>query len=470
MSDLATRRTSRAPHRPPVCGTSPHEGPLLVIGAGPKAIALAAKSKVLREVGFDVPEVVAVERDRTAANWRPGHGWTDGRQRLGTLPEKDLGFPYDSSAWGDRHDPVVGEIGRRMAGFSWTGYLMRTAAYARWIDRGRPQPTHQDWADYLEWASIEAGLRVVTGEVRSAETQEGGWLLARTGRDPGGVVRGCGLLVSGPGPCGRAVTTDGARVLDTAGFWRAVTAGLPGRVRRVAVIGAGETAGTVVRELALVHHRDVTVLAPHATLYSRGEGPFENRYFSDPSDWTALTEQDRREFIRRTDRAVLSQDVQRDLAGTERVSWRTGRVTAARPTAAGNVEVAFDYAGRREVVEADLVVDATGGDPLWFTAVLGPRARQALTRAVGGSLVRTSLERAIDHALSVPGLGAPLHLPNLAGVAQGPGFPNLSALGLLADRVLSAYVSPATPAHAVTEPGSLTPSAQAPSTSRRGAS
>jgi mycobactin lysine-N-oxygenase len=29
-----------------------------------------------------------------------------------------------------------------------------------------------------------------------------------------------------------------------------------------------------------------------------------------------------------------------------------------------------------------------------------------------------------------------LHLPVLAGLAQGPGFPNLSCLGLLADRVL----------------------------------
>ena len=36
-----------------------------------------------------------------------------------------------------------------------------------------------------------------------------------------------------------------------------------------------------------------------------------------------------------------------------------------------------------------------------------------------------------------------LHLPVLAGVAQGPGFPNLSCLGLLADRVLGAYVRPA---------------------------
>jgi mycobactin lysine-N-oxygenase len=31
-----------------------------------------------------------------------------------------------------------------------------------------------------------------------------------------------------------------------------------------------------------------------------------------------------------------------------------------------------------------------------------------------------------------------LFLPNLAGLNQGPGFPNLSCLGLLSDRVLGA--------------------------------
>jgi mycobactin lysine-N-oxygenase len=35
-------------------------------------------------------------------------------------------------------------------------------------------------------------------------------------------------------------------------------------------------------------------------------------------------------------------------------------------------------------------------------------------------------------------------LPNLAGLNQGPGFPNLSCLGLLSDRVLGAELGPRT--------------------------
>lgn len=50
-------------------------------------------------------------------------------------------------------------------------------AYARWIDRGRPQPSHREWADYLEWAADRVGLRTVTGEVQRAELVDGGWAL-----------------------------------------------------------------------------------------------------------------------------------------------------------------------------------------------------------------------------------------------------------------------------------------------------
>jgi mycobactin lysine-N-oxygenase len=34
----------------------------------------------------------------------------------------------------------------------------------------------------------------------------------------------------------------------------------------------------------------------------------------------------------------------------------------------------------------------------------------------------------------------------VAGLAQGPGFPNLSCLGLLSDRILRRYVAPGQPA------------------------
>jgi mycobactin lysine-N-oxygenase len=72
----------------------------------------------------------------------------------------------------------------------------------------------------------------------------------------------------------------------------------------------------------------------------------------------------------------------------------------------------------------------------WFEALLGSEARRRLGHAVAG----TAIEQRIDVDLSVAGPSPPLHLPVLAGLAQGPGFPNLSCLGLLSDRVLRRYV------------------------------
>jgi len=70
---------------------------LAVIGAGAKAVAVAAKAAELRAMGVDAPDVVAVERLGVGANWQAAGGWTDGRHRLGTGPEKDVGFPYRSA-------------------------------------------------------------------------------------------------------------------------------------------------------------------------------------------------------------------------------------------------------------------------------------------------------------------------------------------------------------------------------------
>ena len=55
------------------------------------------------------------------------------------------------------------------------------------------------------------------------------------------------------------------------------------------------------------------------------------------------------------------------------------------------------------------------------------------------SFDRRAIERAIVEDLSLNDFTPRLHLPMMAGIAQGPGFPNLICLELLADRILVAY-------------------------------
>lgn len=102
------------------------------------------------------------------------------------------------------------------------------------------------------------------------------------------------------------------------------------------------------------------------------------------------------------------------------------------------VEIEIDDGQETHRVRYDLVVTAIGFDALWWLPLFTEAAHDALARAVGssGPVETRDVERSIGFSLAVDNLSPALHLPVLAGLAQGPGFPNLSCLGLLADRVL----------------------------------
>lgn len=405
---------------------------LVVVGAGPKAMAVAAKAAVLRRLGMPAPRVVVVESHAVGGNWLPGGGWTDGRHRLGTSPEKDVGFPY-RSAWAPGRNR---EIDAAMTAFSWTSFLVEHGTYAEWVDRGRPSPHHHVWARYLQWVAARSEVEVVAGTVRRIAPASDGWLVT-VDESGGGTAQldADGLLVTGPGSSGRALA-EHPKVLSIAEFWDlAGRRALPAS-SRAAVIGGGETAGSALDELVRHDVLTVAVISPQPTIYTRGESYFENALFSDPTRWSGLEADERREVIRRTDRGVFSVRVQENLVGDSRVHHLRGRVArvADRDGAVALTLRADARPDRAQVF--DLVIDATGGQPLWFLDLFDPEAIDLLELALGGPITRERLESAIGYDLSVTGAPAPLYLPNLAAFAQGPGFPNLSCLGELSDRVL----------------------------------
>ncbi len=421
---------------------------LAVLGAGPKGIAIAAKRAALARTGWDVPDLLLIDRAGVAANWSGAAGYTDGRQRLSTAPEKDVGFPY-AHTWGEHSERVSHEMGR----WSWQSYLLHHHdGFADWIDRGRPRPTHRQWSQYLRWVASRIPVEPVIAEVDGIDLADGHWRLAT--RTPAGkrLDLDCdGLVLTGPGrPVRLPGQPDGhPRILDGRTFWTSEDLlGRDGPVE-VCVIGNGETAGSITTALlgVLPEGSTIELVSDHGVLYTRGESFTENRFYSDPAvGWQQLAERHRREFLKRTDRGVFSVQVEDVLNWAEAVRTVAGRVVRLEPVEA-KVIVEIDYEQQRERIAFDSVVVAVGFDPLWFWHLLGERARAALADAAGDgragrSPSRVSLERAIGHDLAVAGLHPRLHLPVLAGVAQGPGFPNLSCLGLLADRVLGAYAGP----------------------------
>ncbi len=437
---------------------------LLVLGAGPKAIAIAAKRYMLAKRGYKVPRLVIVDSKGVVAHWSGGFGFTDGRQLLGTRPEKDVGYPYASTSWGD--DDENQEIAGEMFLLSWHSYLVHMGKYLDWVDRGRTRPTHREWSCYLQWVASRIEFDVVLAEVRTIVLSEDGkrWqLVCRSTEDDAALtVEGDGLVITGPGT---PITIEGQpanhpRVMDGGSFWLRVEEFARLRVTvstplHIGVIGTGETAAAIV--IALLSECKekafIEVVSPNGVLYSRDEGFEENRLFSDPDaklarlrgghkhqlSWLRMNERDRREFLRRTDRGVFSVHAMEEVNRAENVRSVMGTARRMQVTEE-YVFVDMEYDGEVERDTYDYVIVAVGFNALWFTKLLQGRAYERLA-GVTGSFDRVTTERAIGEDLSIRGFEPRLHLPMLAGVAQGPGFPNLSCLGLLSDRILASYAA-----------------------------
>jgi mycobactin lysine-N-oxygenase len=419
---------------------------LAVVGAGAKAVAVAAKAAELHGMGVEVPKVVAVERTSIAANWQAEGGWTDGQHRLGTSPEKDVGFPYRSSLVPRRN----AELDDRMTRHSWQAYLIATGQFAEWVDRGRPAPTHRRWSQYLRWVAGNCEMNIVSGEVtgisvdNTADTPR--WAL-HTSEE---AVLADGVMITGPGQPERSILPGNPRVLSIAQFWHRAASNELISAERVAVVGGGETAASMLNELFRHRVSTITVISPGVTLFTRGEGFFENTLFSDPTGWTSLTLDERRDALARTDRGVFSARVQDALLSDDRIRHLRGRVAhAVARDSRIRLTLSTNQGGENlETVHGfDLVIDGSGADALWFVPLLGQDALDLLELSLGGLLTGDSLQEFIGDDLAITGLMPKLFVPGLSGLTQGPGFPNLSCLGLLSDRILGADLGAAATDH-----------------------
>jgi mycobactin lysine-N-oxygenase len=435
---------------------------LLVLGAGPKGIAIAAKRHILAKLGYPVPHLRIIDGQGVASHWSGQAGFTDGYQFLGTRPEKDVGFPYLSACWGDKARSLA--VAKEMVHLSWQSYLIDQMRYADWIDRGRTRPTHAEWAKYMQWVAEQLGLDLCMAEVTRIGTSadQKYWHLTCQPSADGTpfTLTGEGLVMTGPGT---PLTMPGQPeqhpcIMDGASFWLHVEEFVKLRSQvtkplNIGVIGTGETAAAIVVALvdALRSSAFIEVISPYGVMYSRDEGFEENRVFSDPdgklanlygdhwhaANWLQLSEQDRREFMRRTDRGVFSYQAMKEISNAENVRSVLGTV---RRIHANDTTVGIDseYDGKMQHDEYEYVVVARGFDSLWFRNLLDEETHTRMA-AVTQSFDMRVIEHAIAVDLSLEDFAPRLHLPMLAGLAQGPGFPNLSCLGLLADRILASY-------------------------------
>lgn len=419
---------------------------LVIIGAGPKAIAIVAKANVLAELGVSVPRIHVIERRSVGAHWTGDAGYTNGLLRLGTSPEKDIGFPYQSRCWGRELSSAVDE---RMARYSWQGFLIAQSGYSDWVDRGRPAPEHRQWARYLQWVAeqVAGSMTLHQGEARGIALRGSRWVVGYEGALGAREVEADGLVMTGPGRTKwLSAVPSHDRVLTVESFWSEYQRLRSAAPARIAIVGTGENAASIAMSLTSAegqgHHIDIVSWV--GMTYSRGESFRENRVFSNPEvgRWRWLSEQDRRSFIRRTDRGVFSIAALKVLDQADNIEILPGRLCKVTPHDGGGVWLHVEYDGRTEAVPYDYIVLATGSDQASFLlSMLEPETEREIRRRIGlPEITDASLEPLIGRHLEVRELRPLLHMPMLAGMRQGPGFANLSCLGRLSDQLLGGYV------------------------------
>jgi len=417
---------------------------LIVIGAGPKAMALAAKNTVLEELGFEVPKIHIIEKSAIGSHWNGCGGYTNGRMELGTSPEKDVGFPYKTRRYGEELDS---QVNSRMRAFSWQSFLVADGTYGDWIDRGRPSPTHALWAKYLRWVWEQCSDRVQLhfGKVQRLDIVDNLWEVEFLSGHKLHRLTAEGVVLTGPGKI-RAIEGEPAatRVLDVESFWKNISAISKAVVPAIGIVGAGENAASIALALSqAAPSAKIQIVSPTGFIFSRGESFRENRVYTDSAtaQWKSLPLKERREFVKRTDLGVFSQYALKHLDPVAQIEIIPGRLIGYEAKGE-KVTTTVRLAATARTYVFDYLVKATGFDQastlelLLTASATGHMLEQLQTDKITQSL----LENRMEENLAVSGVFPRLHIPALAGLMQGPGFANLSCLGRLADQLLEPYL------------------------------
>jgi mycobactin lysine-N-oxygenase len=418
------------------------EADLLIVGAGAKATAIATKVHVINRLGLGPISLTIVEGTEPAASWLGRNGMTSGEEPLAVTPIKDIGFPYQSFR-------EFGEAGEALdaatMSFSWQQYMIGRRRYARWIDAGSPSVRHRDYGEYLVWVLSRAteGISLVRGQVTEVSLDERRrWQVEVAGSAGSSRYGGGALVLTGPG-IHRAVPHEpsvAAKVFHCDSK-RSDFAHLPAdRSCDVAVVGGGESALSCVMFLRILRPKAIFTIYTPMLPMSRGESFLENRVFSNPDEveWASLDLETRRDFVKHSDRGVFDPPSLAAIAYDDRCRFVTGRVTDVGAAAGDRVRLEYESPEGDCGSEHEYVVNCTGFDLIaQLRSLFGPELRDEIERRVGDLWEgRRGIEVPIGRHCELRGMDPRLQIPGLAGLSQGPGFANLGALGLLANRVL----------------------------------
>jgi mycobactin lysine-N-oxygenase len=435
-----------------------HPVEIAVIGGGPKAAAIAAKAWVLRNEKLADVHVTVFEPERVGANWAGKSGYTDGEQRLCTIVERDVGYPYNSMF----EESVDAAMSSK---FSWARFLHTRPSgyekgYSTWVDAGRKPPRHRHFADYLKWVMDEASPQVQVVKERVVHLTADGkrWQIETVSRNGRAThsTRFDATVVTGPGPARRLpeeVATGATRpsnlLFNGQDFWqrlpevskfiKTVRTGKHTDESEIVIIGAGGTAAAILSWLVSNGAQDLPIqmVANQASLYTRVDSVFENRLFSDETRWQALSSNSRRAFFDRLNRGVVWETVMDNVSSASRFTMVEGRAQKIVISSSNSLKLVVEL-GDGEPVDfrPAMLIDCTGFDSWWFLEhisgfPLPDKNREKKVKERWQQKMSENLQFQGTPWNKYPPLHAPMHSGEL-----GPGFASLMVLGAMADRIL----------------------------------
>ncbi|MCF4140768.1 lysine N(6)-hydroxylase/L-ornithine N(5)-oxygenase family protein [Streptomyces sp. Tue 6430] len=295
--------------------------------------------------------------------------------------------------------------------FSFIAYLHAAGRLSQFVNNKDFFPTRQEFHQYLEWAQAQVADRIAYGSrVTSIRLPQGSApelsdrlrleVTDAAGRvdrvvEARNVVISTGLVPSMP----EGVERD-ERVWHSSEFLEKYRRMNPAELRRVAVVGAGQSAAEITRFLHdELPHAQVWAIIPSYGYTVADDTPFANQIF-DPGavdDYYFGTEQTREAFWRyhrNTNYSVVDDEVIRDLyrraydedvRGARRLQFlNLTRVTDVK-RAGAETRVSLEAGPNGEVreLEFDALVCATGYRTMEPTDLLGDLDRHCLRDEAG---------------------------------------------------------------------------------------
>jgi mycobactin lysine-N-oxygenase len=373
-------------------------------------------------------------------------GYTDGEQRLCTIAERDVGYPYNSM-FGRPVDVAMASK------FSWGTFLHGgmsgyVRGYSTWVDAGRKPPRHKDFADYLQWVLNASEASVVYKRVTALEKEADGkhWRIRSEnadGRASRHRTRFNAVVVTGPGPANNlpmekpatgAVVPE-SRIFDGSNFWsrrdevrealefaKEQSRDLDG----IVIVGAGGTAAAVLSWLVTNGARDLPIqmVAGQPSLYTRVDSVFQNRLFTDEEQWQTLSSGLRKAFFERLNRGVVWATVMDHVSSATNFTMVVGRAQTIRVPTSGDIELAVKRDdGHAVELRPSILIGASGFDAWWFLSLVQGLPTPPATKSERDEQ-RNQWQTTMENGLQFKGppwdTFPPIHAPMLSS-NLGPG-------------------------------------------------